>query len=204
MYLPQRSRNLGITPIDGAFLISIINVTNTVSRVLVGWMTDMPRVDCVCISSAMMTLGGVATMLSPMCTTYTLLAVYAAVYGMCIASFISLQSIIIVDLMGLDALTNAFGLMCLFKGAGCYVGPPLAGWLCDMFPGRQAAFYLSGSVMAVAGLLSFSLRRLANRRKERIIHVWSSPDMVPMQEYAIPMIELHRASSSTQASQSHG
>ena len=43
------------------------------------------------------------------------------------ASFISLQSIILVELIGLDMLTNAFMLMCLFKGTGCYIGPPLAG-----------------------------------------------------------------------------
>ena len=38
-----------------------------------------------------------------------------------------LQSVIIVDLLGLDMLTNGFGLLCLFKGIASVLGPPLAG-----------------------------------------------------------------------------
>ncbi|KAI0225142.1 hypothetical protein LSAT2_023935 [Lamellibrachia satsuma] len=139
-----------------------------------------------------MTLGAVATILCPLCNTYPLLALYAAVYGVCIASFISLQSIILVELIGLDMLTNAFILMCLFKGTGCYVGPPLAGWLCDMFPGQQAAFYLSGSAMTLAGLLSFTLRPLANRKK-RLVQLSSIKSMIPSN---LPTIGLQKASPS--------
>ncbi|KAI0225143.1 hypothetical protein LSAT2_023936 [Lamellibrachia satsuma] len=36
VYLPQKTMHVGISSRDGAFLISIINATNTVSRVLVG------------------------------------------------------------------------------------------------------------------------------------------------------------------------
>jgi hypothetical protein len=43
------------------------------------------------------------------------------------ACFASLRSILIVDLMGLDKLTNAFGLLLLFQGVAAAVGSPLAG-----------------------------------------------------------------------------
>jgi hypothetical protein len=43
------------------------------------------------------------------------------------ACFASLRSILIVELIGLDKLTNAFGLLLLFQGVAAAIGSPLAG-----------------------------------------------------------------------------
>lgn len=43
------------------------------------------------------------------------------------AVFASLRSIIVVDLLGLEKLTNAFGLLLLFQGVAATVGSPLLG-----------------------------------------------------------------------------
>lgn len=43
------------------------------------------------------------------------------------AVFASLRSIIVVDLVGLEKLTNAFGLLLLFQGMAAAVGSPVAG-----------------------------------------------------------------------------
>jgi MCP family monocarboxylic acid transporter-like MFS transporter 14 len=45
------------------------------------------------------------------------------------AAFIALTSIVLVDLLGIAQLTNAFGLLCLLRGVAAIVGPPLAGKL---------------------------------------------------------------------------
>jgi hypothetical protein len=43
------------------------------------------------------------------------------------ACFASLRSILIVELMGLDKLTNAFGLLLLLQGVAAAIGSPIAG-----------------------------------------------------------------------------
>lgn len=43
------------------------------------------------------------------------------------AAYISLTSIIICDLLGLEKLTNAFGLLTLARGVSSALGPPIAG-----------------------------------------------------------------------------
>ncbi|MPC85106.1 hypothetical protein E2C01_079865 [Portunus trituberculatus] len=43
------------------------------------------------------------------------------------APFIALTSIIIVDLLSLRQLTNAFGLLCIFRGIAGILGPPVSG-----------------------------------------------------------------------------
>ena len=37
------------------------------------------------------------------------------------------NSIVLVDLLGLEKLTSAFGLLTMFRGAASIVGPPIAG-----------------------------------------------------------------------------
>ena len=55
-------------------------------------------------------------------------AKYSPIFaGLSVSAYISLTSIILVDLLGLDALTSAFGLLVSFRGVASIVGPPLAG-----------------------------------------------------------------------------
>ena len=43
------------------------------------------------------------------------------------AGYISLTCMVLVDLLGIDKLSNAFGLLILFRGTASMVGPPVAG-----------------------------------------------------------------------------
>lgn len=43
------------------------------------------------------------------------------------AGFLSLRSIVLVDLIGLDRLTSSFGLLLLFQGIASIAGSPIAG-----------------------------------------------------------------------------
>ena len=68
-----------------------------------------------------------ATALSAFYTTYTTLVIYAAVFGASIGAYVGLTSVVLVDLLGLDKLTNAFGLVLMFQGIASLAGPPIAG-----------------------------------------------------------------------------
>lgn len=74
-----------------------------------------------------------ATAFSAFCLDYTSLAVYCAVFGATIGAYVGLTSVILVDLLGLDKLTNAFGLLLLFQGIASVIGPPIAGIVLIVF-----------------------------------------------------------------------
>lgn len=57
-------------------------------------------------------------MCSEICPTFVFLFV---------AGFLSLRSIVLVDLIGLDRLTSSFGLLLLFQGIASIAGSPIAG-----------------------------------------------------------------------------
>lgn len=70
------------------------------------------------------------------------------------AGYISLTSIILVEFLGLEKLTNAFGLTILFRGAASLVGSPIAGTLYDMTKSYNIPFFVGGALFALSGLIS--------------------------------------------------
>lgn len=71
------------------------------------------------------------------------------------AAYISLTSIIICDLIGLEKLTNAFGILTLARGTSSIYGPPIAG--------RQIA--LSKNFLNLFIFLNFGLSNFCQLKK---------------------------------------
>lgn len=44
----------------------------------------------------------------------------------------AMKSLILVDFLGIERLTNSFGLLLMFQGFAVMLGPPLSGNLCDL------------------------------------------------------------------------
>lgn len=87
-------------------------------------------------------------------------------FGLAIAGYISLTSIILVDLVGLEKLTNAFGLLILFRGAAATFGTPMAGAIKDATGGYDIPFFVGGFLFALSAIASF-LAPVARRYSEK-------------------------------------
>lgn len=59
------------------------------------------------------------------------------------------------DLLGLEKLTNAFGLIILFRGVAAVLGAPLAGALYDSFGSYDVPFWVAGGFFVIASGISF-------------------------------------------------
>lgn len=67
------------------------------------------------------------TILSAFCFDFLTFCLYASVFGFTVGAYVGLTSVILVDLLGLSKLTNAFGLLLLFQGIASFLGPPIGG-----------------------------------------------------------------------------
>ncbi|CAL1534046.1 unnamed protein product [Lymnaea stagnalis] len=181
IYLPTHAIDLGMDSTRGAFLISIIGVTNTVGRVAVGFISDQPWADCLMINNIALIVGGVATVFVPFYNEYYLLAIYSCVFGTAIAVFVSLRSIIMVELMGLEKLTTAFGFVIMCQGMSSFLGAPVAGAMSDVTGNYNAAFYLAGVTLTLSGLICLPLRRVSiwenSKNNGRTLHVRSPSEI---------------------------
>ena len=68
-----------------------------------------------------------ATTLSAFCTSFASFTLYSSIFGFTSGAYVGLTSVILVDLLGLNRLTNAFGQLLLFQGFASLLGPPIAG-----------------------------------------------------------------------------
>lgn len=149
VYIVSRARALDLTHNEASMLLSIIGVANTVGRIILGYISDKPWVNRLWVYNVCLTLCGVgkfmmplnlikinsnfffnylpATALSAFCMNFFTLSIYASVFGFTIGAYVGLTSVILVDLLGLDKLTNAFGLLLLFQGIASFIGPPIGG-----------------------------------------------------------------------------
>merc|ERR1719412_1926804 len=130
VYLPSMAAQYdGISTEDAAFLVSVIGISNTLGRVISGWISDFSWVNSLVVTNTAIIFSALTVFLFPFCSSYASLTVMALLFGFFVAAYISLPSIILVDLLGLDNLTSAFGLLTLFRGFSSMIGPPINGWI---------------------------------------------------------------------------
>lgn len=164
VYLPEMTNKKDIDSESAAFIISLIGVSNTIGRVIIGAFVDLPWVSSLVVTNISLIMSGVCLLAFPFCYTYESFVVAALSLGLFISAFISLTSIVLVDLLGLDSLTSSFGMLVLFRGVASILGPPLAGLVYDMTEQYDASFYMAGGFFIFGGVLSF-VAYFMNRNK---------------------------------------
>lgn len=112
-----------------------------------------------------------ATVASVYCVDFIGLATYSVIFGLLIGAYVGLTSVILVDLLGLEKLTNAFGLLLLAQGIASFVGPPIAGFLCDQYESNSPAFLFAGTMMSLSGSLVYFIPKVQNYMKHRQSHI---------------------------------
>jgi len=168
VYLPSMaSSHEGISSDQAALLLSIIGISNTIGRIISGYMSDFAWVDSLFVVNCSLILSSVCVFLFPLITTFPGFVVLGLFFGLFIAAYISLTSIVLVDVMGIENLTSAFGLLTMFRGAASIVGPPIAGAVYESTQSYSISFYLAGGFLLAAGLTSI-LADLVRRRERSV------------------------------------
>lgn len=168
VYIVSKAKSLGISSEKASILLSVIGVANTVGRIVLGYISDNPKINRLWVYNMCLTICGLATAFSAFCMDFYSLAVYGSVFGFTIGAYVGLTSVILVDLLGLEKLTNAFGLLLLFQGIASLVGPPIAGELFDLLGSYNPGFYVSGVAIAGSGVMLFAIPYVQRWQKKRI------------------------------------
>lgn len=170
VYLAAQAKVLDIDREHASYLLGVIGIANTIGRIVLGYLSDKPWVNRLLVYNLSLTICGLATAFSVLCLDFYSLATYSAIFGFTIGAYVGLTSVILVDLLGLEKLTNAFGLLLLFQGIASFLGPPLAGWLYDITYSYNPGFILAGSTIAISGAMLFAIpplqRYLARKHQQ--------------------------------------
>lgn len=167
VYLPNMTLERGIESESAAFIISLIGISNTLGRVVIGAIVDLPWVSSLVVTNLSLILSGLCLFAFPSCSDYTSFVIVALLLGLSVSAFISLTSIVLVDLLGLDSLTSSFGMLVLCRGIASILGPPLAGLMFDWTQKYMASFYLAGAFFVAGGILSSIAYFMDKYRKQK-------------------------------------
>ena len=174
LYLPDKATfELRIDKDKVGFIVGAFGVSNTVGRILIGFVSDKEfpcrwgkdiKANRLWIYNLSLAACGVITAFNYYCQDFYSLVIYSTLFGFLISSYVCLTSVILVDLLGIDALTNAFGLLLLFQGVSSIVGPPIGGWIVDSTNGDYHwCFVFAGLNLLVSGLMLFVVPCLERR-----------------------------------------
>ncbi|XP_055304033.1 monocarboxylate transporter 12-like [Sitodiplosis mosellana] len=161
-YLPDRAKELGVSEENVGYMIATIGIANTFGRIILGYISDNSYKRRLWVYKICLFSCGIATAASVLCMDLPSLIIYSAVFGFTIGAYVGLTSVILVDLIGLDKLTNGFGLLLLFQGIASFIGPPIVGMLYDQFKTYTPGFVLAGSLISFSSFLVLFIPRLQN------------------------------------------
>ncbi|KAH3774938.1 monocarboxylate transporter 9-like [Dreissena polymorpha] len=168
-YIPDLGVSNGLPSTQAATLISIIGVTNIVGRVLSGVITDVLHVTCTLTYIVTLFAASAMNFLMPLCRGFAALGVCCAVFGLCMATHVSMRTIVLADHLGIDRLTKSFGLVALFQGIAFVTNAPLAGFLFEQTNSYVPPFCFSGAMYFLSGSLCLLVFHLNRHSKNEIV-----------------------------------
>lgn len=82
-FLPPTDRGMsyGFDNETATFLVSTIGITNTIGRIVCGTSTSLPGVDALVVNNVLISISGIATIISALSHSKGYQFFYAAIYG---------------------------------------------------------------------------------------------------------------------------
>jgi len=167
MFMPMNAEIvLGFSKMDASTTVAAYGVANTLGRILFGlfcdrqfpfsWGKDTAR-NRLWIYNLTLMFNGVLTCFVYQMQGYFTFVAYCFVFGLTISSFVCLTSVVLVDLVGLDRLTNGLGLLFFIQGVATFVGPPISGQLYDLTKRYDWTFAFCGVCLFISGIMLFAI-----------------------------------------------
>ena len=127
VFLVDKAISLNISETNATFLVSIIGIVHTVGNVCYGFLGDKQEINKSVTYSISIMLCGASIIVVPSFTSYAMLAVLAGLFGLFSAANEAMCSIILIDVVGIKNLNQAYGIIMMLQGIANLVGPPVAG-----------------------------------------------------------------------------
>ncbi|XP_006895789.1 PREDICTED: monocarboxylate transporter 1-like [Elephantulus edwardii] len=157
VFLTNYAKSHHFSSESAAFLLSIMSVTDIISRPLIGLVANTkwvkPRIQYFLAVSFL--ANGMCHMLLPFATTYVHFCIYAGFFGFAYGWFGSITFETLMDLVGPQRFTSAVGLMALMQCCPVLLGPPVLGHLSDMYGDYKYTYWMCGIILIFSGLFLF-------------------------------------------------
>jgi MFS family permease len=156
VHIVPEALGIGISPIHAAVILSIIGIIGLLGRITLGSVTDRLQVKGTTIIS--LVLLTVSLIWLQQAGNLWKLYVFAVVFGFGYGGLSCVQSLLAVELFGLSTVGVITAIFSFSFNVGGAVGPVLAGYIFDVNGSYQWAFLICLISIALALLISLSLK----------------------------------------------
>jgi MFS family permease len=167
MFMPMNAEVvLGFSKDDSSTTVSAYGFANTIGRILFGLICDLrlpfkygkdTARNRLWIYNLMLIFNGITTSFVYQMESYFTYVTYCFIFGLTISSYVCLTSVVLVDLIGIDRLTNGLGLLFFVQGVATFVGPPIAGKLFDYTRRYDWTFAFCGICLFISGAILYAI-----------------------------------------------
>ncbi|KAL4631449.1 monocarboxylate transporter 13 [Arapaima gigas] len=163
VYLVAHSQHVGFSEYQAAFTMSAAGVADLAGRVVAGLTSDLGRMRLPHILSVWTGFTSLFMLLLSPCSSggsYTSLLLVSLAYGFCAGAMAPLIFSLVPEIVGMQRMLGALGLLQLIESVGGLLGTPLSGWLKDQTGSYLGSFLLAGGclllgTLVLAGLPNF-------------------------------------------------
>ncbi|CAH0584372.1 unnamed protein product [Chrysodeixis includens] len=162
VFLPDRNLEAGVPAEHCSLFVSVIGFANALGRLVIGALAC--KYSPVTLYLAACIVAGIGIIAFNLSFNLYYQYICCVIFGFHIASLSSIRSMVIVNLYGLDMLTNATGMMLMFQGIGSLLSTPFSSILKNKF-GYAISFYIAGAFVVVSGLVLLPIQRISDKEK---------------------------------------
>jgi len=174
-YLPALAAQNGLSPSEASFLIAVVGISNTLGRLISGWLADMSWTSPLAISISTTAAVAFFASLLPFCTQFWTFALVGSLYGLLLSALITVSTPLLVQLLGIQELNMAFGILSFARGIAGFLGPPVSGFILDNSSANlRVPFFICSGLFIVSLLIYcivWGLSRQAYRTKKGYISI---------------------------------
>ncbi|CUR30011.1 Monocarboxylate transporter 14 [Caenorhabditis elegans] len=158
--LAMKQKNPDFTDAELSLPVTLIGAFNIMFRIGCGMVADHPKMSALQVSNVATIIAGTSMLFVPFCTELWHYVVFCIPFSAGVACFAALRSVICVELIGVEKLSNAFGILMVFMGIGAVVGGPIAAQIKDITGNYDISFYVMGIIFAFSGVMTIRLPEL--------------------------------------------
>ncbi|MBD3379402.1 MAG: MFS transporter [Candidatus Omnitrophica bacterium] len=145
----------GFTAIQGAFALTVLSIFNGLGRILAGHFSDLWGGKKT-LAFLFFIIGCSMFLFFHVAGIFLLYAV-SAVIGLCFGGFLAVYPPLTSEYFGQKNFSVNYGLVFVGYGSGCFLGPLAGGVVYDLFNSYMIAFYSSGALALVGGIVVLCL-----------------------------------------------
>ncbi|XP_056156176.1 monocarboxylate transporter 13 [Lampris incognitus] len=160
VHLVAHCRQIGFSEYQAAFVMSATGATDILGRLTSGWFSDLGYFRLLHMLTLWTSLTGVFIILLPlgsMAGSYILVLFISLFYGFCSGALTSLVFAVVPEIVGMEHMVGALGMLQLLESIAGLLGAPLSGLLKDTTGNYIASLVVAGSFLILGSVILSTL-----------------------------------------------